>query len=254
MIYVMSDLHGRYKEFMDMLKMINFTDKDNLYILGDVVDRRKNGIKILKYIMDKDNIELLRGNHEKMMIDSIFIKENNLKDEDSNIKYYQWIKNGGYVTFEEYQDEDWRTREKIIKYIENLADFKEIEVNGQRFLLIHAGIYIPEGYKVPKELSLETILKMNLEKNIHLWIREDFLDVFEYIEDYKIIFGHTPTKYIPEFKGYITPKIDNKNLKRCKENKIYIEENKIGIDCEENLACLRLDDFKEFYIKNYKEE
>ena len=41
MNYIMSDLHGRYFEFLDMLKEINFKDEDILYILGDVIDRRK---------------------------------------------------------------------------------------------------------------------------------------------------------------------------------------------------------------------
>lgn len=39
MIYVMSDIHGCYEQFMIMLKKIHFTDTDILYILGDVIDR-----------------------------------------------------------------------------------------------------------------------------------------------------------------------------------------------------------------------
>ena len=42
MIYVMSDLHGQYNAFLKMLELINFTDEDELYILGDIIDRGPN--------------------------------------------------------------------------------------------------------------------------------------------------------------------------------------------------------------------
>lgn len=39
MYYVMSDLHGCYKEYQKALEMIHFNAQDTLYVLGDVVDR-----------------------------------------------------------------------------------------------------------------------------------------------------------------------------------------------------------------------
>lgn len=39
MTYVMSDIHGCYREYREMLEKIVFSDADTLYILGDVVDR-----------------------------------------------------------------------------------------------------------------------------------------------------------------------------------------------------------------------
>ena len=46
MIYAMSDLHGCYDKYTKMLEKINFSDNDTLYILGDIVDRGPDGIKI----------------------------------------------------------------------------------------------------------------------------------------------------------------------------------------------------------------
>lgn len=40
MIYVISDIHGHYDEFMDMLKMINFKDVDEPYVLGVCIDKK----------------------------------------------------------------------------------------------------------------------------------------------------------------------------------------------------------------------
>lgn len=48
MVYAMSDLHGCYRKYMDMLEKINFGDNDTLYILGDIVDRGDGEIDILQ--------------------------------------------------------------------------------------------------------------------------------------------------------------------------------------------------------------
>ena len=37
--FVISDIHGHQDAFFDLLKQVNFTDDDFLYILGDVIDR-----------------------------------------------------------------------------------------------------------------------------------------------------------------------------------------------------------------------
>lgn len=36
LIYVMSDIHGCYHEYIKMLELINFNSNDTLYIIGDV--------------------------------------------------------------------------------------------------------------------------------------------------------------------------------------------------------------------------
>ena len=35
----MSDIHGQFDALMKMLEKIQFSDEDELYILGDVIDR-----------------------------------------------------------------------------------------------------------------------------------------------------------------------------------------------------------------------
>ena len=50
MIYVMSDIHGQKRRFDSVMKQINLQPDDTLYILGDVIDRNPDGIKILRQI------------------------------------------------------------------------------------------------------------------------------------------------------------------------------------------------------------
>lgn len=63
MIYVMSDLHGCYEKYVQMLKIIEFNSDDFLYIVGDVIDRGEDGIKILLDMMKRSNIIPILGNH-----------------------------------------------------------------------------------------------------------------------------------------------------------------------------------------------
>lgn len=71
MIYVLSDIHGRLDRFEKMLKKIDLQDSDTLYILGDVIDRGKDGIRILKKITEMPNAKMLLGNHEYMMMKAL---------------------------------------------------------------------------------------------------------------------------------------------------------------------------------------
>ena len=71
MHYVMSDLHGEYEKYLEMLKKIKFTDDDVLYVLGDVVDRGKHPIKILQDMMQRFNVYPLIGNHDYMCLLSL---------------------------------------------------------------------------------------------------------------------------------------------------------------------------------------
>ena len=36
--YVISDIHGEYERFMELLEEIELKDTDTLYVLGDVLD------------------------------------------------------------------------------------------------------------------------------------------------------------------------------------------------------------------------
>ena len=70
MIYCISDLHGRYDRYEKVLEKIQ--DTDELYVLGDCIDRGKDGLKILKDIKERNNVHLLMGNHELLLLDALF--------------------------------------------------------------------------------------------------------------------------------------------------------------------------------------
>ena len=66
MLYVMSDIHGEYDKYLAMLELIDLSEDDTLYVLGDVVDRGPEPIKVLQDMASRDNVYLIKGNHEGM--------------------------------------------------------------------------------------------------------------------------------------------------------------------------------------------
>ena len=72
MTYVLSDIHGQMRRFQSIMKQINLQPEDTLYVLGDVIDRYPDGIKILRQLMVMPNVKLLLGNHEFMMLNALY--------------------------------------------------------------------------------------------------------------------------------------------------------------------------------------
>ena len=71
MIYCVSDIHGELDKFERLLDLIQFSDADHLYVIGDVIDRGTGGIDLLEQIMEASNMTMLLGNHEQMCLDTL---------------------------------------------------------------------------------------------------------------------------------------------------------------------------------------
>lgn len=221
--YVMSDLHGCYDSFMQMLKEINFNDEDKLYILGDIFDRGKNPILIFDYILNHKNIELIMGNHEKMFLEWW---------EGERPEYPMLY---GYNTIKEIQEMQIKVQfnycEELYKQIKKLPLYKIIEVNEQKYILTHARIVVSDDCK---DKDIDEFINLQ-EENTLLW-NGDTSNEKQY-KDYINIVGHTPTPLIREDKQSLI----------CNKGCV------IYIDCGAcfnggRLGCLRLDGMKEFYI------
>lgn len=112
MDYVTGDIHGCFDKFMKLLKKIKFSEKDNLYIIGDVIDRGPKPIETLQYIMKQPNIYMTLGNHEDMML--IYLNE----PDDFNKRI--WFQNGGNITYDSFIELNEIDRKEIVKYLSEL--------------------------------------------------------------------------------------------------------------------------------------
>jgi len=184
MIYVMSDIHGQYDAFIRMLNFINFSSNDMLYILGDVIDRGPDGVPLLEYCMQHENVVLLIGNHEKMMLDAI--------EKQSHFDYALWYENGGLSTDESINNQN---KKRILDYVHSLPYYKEITVNKQKYMLIHAGLEIPHYAKEFQNFTVKNLMEWNVANENILWLRKEPLTWQareRLLSEYRIVHGHTP--------------------------------------------------------------
>lgn len=231
--YVMSDLHGCKNEFDAMLELIGFSDYDELWIDGDICDRGKQSIPLLREIMSHDNIHLVFGNHDvwfarycQELIDAK--KDNNSLDMTDDMMC--WLHyNGGYRTMDQFMDLEYPECYDIKLYLEDKVLYKRLKVKGRNFVLVHAGL--------PDDFVTSGIRLGQVPEQILIWAHIG-LDDTPYEDGTILIVGHTPTfTYGPEWDGKIA---HGKN------------DTILHIDCGcaygRTLGCLRLDDMQEFYV------
>ena len=232
MTYVMSDIHGNYKAFIQMLNKIELSDNDTLYILGDVIDRGLESFKILDYVMQHDNIILLFGNHEDMMIEFYDAVDGISGRKDIEYLWAIWSRNGGTITSRQFERMQEEEKNKYRNFIKNLEYFKIIEVNNQKFLLCHAGIMFSTLF------SLEECIQKNINNKNIVWLRD--VSGRDMPDGLILIHGHTPVQSAFDENKII-------NYGRNGKKNIY----NIDCGCAYNyiLSCMRLDDMKEFYVK-----
>ena len=148
MHYVMSDLHGEYEKYLEMLKKIKFTDDDVLYVLGDIVDRGKHPIKILQDMMQRFNVYPLIGNHDYMCLLSLktLLTEitnesiEHFENEDQLQTLQFWLQEGGQTTLDEFMQLSKEEMQNIEDYLGEFSLYEEIHVNRKVFILVHAGL------------------------------------------------------------------------------------------------------------------
>jgi len=223
--YVMSDIHGEADRFHAMLDKIQFSPDDTLYILGDVIDRGPDGIRMLQEIMEMPNAVMILGNHEHMMMQYM--------DPDADdVVIRRWNRNGNGPTKAAYLRLKAKEQQKILKFLSNLPTHLKVEVNGQKFYLVHA---------FPGD-------------NIHdeVWTRPT-MESENPIPDCRLIIGHT------KVLSLIEPQMERLRhaieLEDAGDHlKILHTPGFINLDCGcgydmpiKALACIRLEDYKEYY-------
>lgn len=110
MVYVVSDIHGNMQRWQSIKRQIKLKPTDHLYILGDVVDRYPDGLKILREIMKAPNMTLLKGNHEYMMQQYF---ETGCDGHCERL----WYNNGGYCTRSAFKHCRKEYRKEILDYL-----------------------------------------------------------------------------------------------------------------------------------------
>lgn len=232
LIYVLSDIHGQYGKYRAMLQTISLRPDDTLYVLGDVVDRGPDPMKVLKDMMSRANVIPILGNHDFMAAYCLHFLVKNVTDETvpeldgvrwAALQY--WFRNGGQSTFTGFLGLSPEDRADILEYLDEFSLYGKVSVAGKDYVLVHAGL----GNFSP-DRPLENYMPDEL-----ISVHTDY-DRPYYPEKY-VVTGHTPTQIIP---GNPNP------------GRIFRKNNHIAIDCGCTfggpLGAICLNTGEEFYI------
>lgn len=224
MNYVIADIHGHYDKYKQMLEKIHFNDSDTLYVLGDVLDRGPEGLKILQDMMFRVNVVPILGNHEYMASNCLSwlmreVTDENIDGMDAERLQglTEWMSVGGDQTIEEFQKLSLEEREDILDYLSEFGLYEVVIANGEVFILVHAGLgnFAPDKDLYDYDLSELIFNKADYDK--------------EYFPNKYLVTGHVPT-----MSGIL-------------------EKNRhIVIDCGcgfgEKLGCICLETMEKFYV------
>ena len=126
--YVISDIHGEYERFMELLEEIELKDTDTLYILGDILDRGEHPIKVVLKLMEMPNAFCIVGNHEVMALECLRflcqeITDLAIEEVDAELvdNLVRWKYNGGDATIREFRALDPEMREEVLNSLEDFS-------------------------------------------------------------------------------------------------------------------------------------
>ena len=226
MTYVISDIHGNYQKFKEMLELIRFSEKDVMYVLGDIVDYGNEPMELLCDLSMRYNVLPILGEHDYKAqrllceLDKIFSGEAPAPEIMGEVS--EWISDGGKSTIEGFKELDADMREGVLDYLADMALYEEVTVNGMRYVLVHAGIA-----DFDPDISLDEYMPED-------FISEPLDANRTYYDNATIIVGHVPTKELGA-NGRIVHGVRVKFID-C------------GASMGGTLGCLCLENGEEFYV------
>ncbi|MGL4850351.1 MAG: metallophosphoesterase [Clostridium sp.] len=229
-IFVTSDVHGCFDEFLEGLEKIDFKEEDVLYVIGDTNDKGPKTFETIDYIRAHENIIHIKGNHEYVLQIAI--------EGDERVK--EWTRHDGKKVVEDMERRGEHYKEDIYKYIKDLPHYMFI---NDTFLLMHGGfnVDITSSKREIKEIVKEKSMREELLLNRQLWL--DTFDKELKKEDfgssvYNIIIGHTPMQNAFEKETKVGIRINRFGKKViCTDTGVFTPAD----ECDGKLAFIEID-------------
>ena len=233
MIYVMSDLNGHLDQFNEMLQKIRFRNRDELYLLGNIIDCGPQPIPLLMDLMMRENVYPIIGYREyrflncfKDMPSDVTMKDlSGVMTPQQLALFSEWVKDGGNSTLTQFMELEAEDREAIIDYLSESACYDVAESCNKEYLLTGGGIKDYTPGTDPEEYEAEAFLEELSAEELQSWE-----------EDRILVFGRMPVT----------------ELKDGESGVVYFGDSYVGINCDiangGRLGCLRLGDEQDFYV------
>jgi serine/threonine protein phosphatase 1 len=197
--WVIPDIHGYSGTVRSLVNdLIRPGRQDELYFLGDYVDRGPDSKGVIDFIRElqreRYNVVALKGNHEDVMVelyDAEIRSRNNWWSRFSNKKRKAWMAMGGKPTLKSFGVQKiTEVPHDYIDWMRNLPYFQELD----QYLLVHAGL----NFKIDNPFE---------DTRSMMWLR-DYEIQSEKIGGRRIIHGHVPVNM-----ELITMAIQNRHYK-----------------------------------------
>ena len=177
MTYFVSDIHGEYDLFRQLLDKIRFSDGDEMYIVGDMIDKGSKSVKLVDFVRAAPNIKAILGNHEFEFLQYYY----GLMRTAENANDIEQVLCGLQEHFP-YKTEklSWET----VDFIESLPFFVETD----DFICVHAGVRTDEN---------DVILPMDRQIAQVMVFDRDFKSPSFALspKNKTVLFGHTPCSF-----------------------------------------------------------
>ncbi|MCB9282977.1 MAG: serine/threonine protein phosphatase [Lewinellaceae bacterium] len=169
--FAITDIHGCLNTFQALLDKIAFSHQDQLFLLGDFIDRGPDSKGVIDYILHLQQtgyqVHCLRGNHDQMLLDA--------RDHDDSHAF--WLINGGKATLKSFGvDHASDIPELYFDFLQGLSYYFEVD----NYILVHAGL----DFRFEDPFS-----------GLHsmLWARNWYGNInYSWLGDRIILHGHTP--------------------------------------------------------------
>ena len=155
--YAITDIHGCPRTFAALLRKLDYGRDDELFLLGDYIDRGPDSAGVLRYIWRLQGegypVVCLRGNHEQMLLDA------------HARGYDAW----------DYNPDALELRQTL-HWMEHLPYYHETP----GYVLVHAGL----NFELSDPLS---------DRQAMLWFRDWEEDAdLSWLDGRILLYGHTP--------------------------------------------------------------
>ncbi|MAA92380.1 MAG: symmetrical bis(5'-nucleosyl)-tetraphosphatase [Gammaproteobacteria bacterium] len=120
--FIIGDIQGCYKEFKNLIKLIDPNKENKFFCVGDLVNRGPESEKVLDYVLE-NNIQSVLGNHDLHLMAILIGAKKHNKKKDTMIK----ILNKNKAV-------------EIIDYFSCFPFAKIISTNNKKTLVTHAGV------------------------------------------------------------------------------------------------------------------
>jgi serine/threonine protein phosphatase 1 len=213
--FAIGDIHGCALTFNALLEQIAPTVQDQIFILGDMINRGKRSKKVIKKILELQtsgyNVYPLRGNHENQFLKYVC---------DLPTFFYKH-----YLTqrnMDNFLEKDGKVKEKYLFFFHSLPYYFELDT----CFLVHAGF----NYRNPFDDASSMLLTREAHNN------------YSYLRGKRLIHAHTPIG-LSRIKDMVV-KMDFKiNL----DNGCVLKNKEID---KGNLVCLDIDSHNLYVQKN----